>query len=345
MRVLILTNAYPSEEKEYAGIFVKNHVDWFRKNTDMDVSVFSIKRSFTGLLGSIKKYLMSFLRFFMQLRKQYDVLHLHFLSPLLLLTFIYKLFHPSTTVFLTMHGSDINNLQNTFLIRFYRELIGCVDRIICVGQSMEEVVKQKLNRDVDHFLCAGINTADINPLGNDYNERDIDFLYVGSFYKVKGTDKLIEALQEIGSEDLNVVFIGSGNYQEEIKALENQVNLTVLDSLTQKEINQYYNRSKFFIFPSRSEGFGLSLAEAMYCGTPGIISNLEQLKYQVRNDHNGFVCEASTSDELGRLIKKAYNISAGEWAELSQNAMKSAKKYTIDHICKTLEKLYLNTRQ
>jgi glycosyltransferase involved in cell wall biosynthesis len=342
-KLLVLTNAYPSKEKRYAGIFVKNQVAWLRTNSDLDVSVFAIKRSFTGTFGSIKKYLIGFLRFFRQLKENYAILHLHFLSPLLILPYIYKIVHPGTTVFLTMHGSDIHKLENKLLIRLYRSLISCVDEIVCVGKSMEEVVKEKLNREVDHFLCAGINTGAIYPLNTSYSERDIDFLYVGSFYEVKGTDKLVKAFQKGVNNKMSIVFIGSGDYEEEIMQLKDEKNLEICNGLSQKKINEYYNRSKFFIFPSRSEGFGLSLAEAMYCGTPAIISNLEQLKYQVQNNENGYVCKRTTAEELSKLIAKAHKTKADKWQRLSKNAMLSSLDYTIESVGESLKELYTNT--
>ncbi|SMO87597.1 glycosyltransferase family 4 protein [Fodinibius sediminis] len=340
LKVLVITNAYPSEEKKYAGIFVKNQVEWLQHNSDFIIQVFALKRSFTGLLGSIKKYIMCYLRFLKQVRKHYDILHLHFLSPLIILPFVYKIFHPSAKVFLTMHGSDINNLENKLLIRLYRKLISCVDEIICVGRSMEESVNNKLHREVNYFLCAGINTDAIYSLHKPYDERDIDFLYVGSFYKVKGTDKLIEAFKMVNHDKMKIVFIGSGHFQDEIGELRRERNLSVQDDLTQDEINEYYNRSKFFIFPSRSEGFGLSLAEAMYCGTPGIISNLKQLKHQVTDGYNGYVCKQTTTSELAKIIVKALEMESDVWKLMSRNAMKEAQKYSIDSVGKTLKKMY-----
>ena len=202
-----------------------------------------------------------------------------------------------------MHGSDINRLENKVLILIYRHTVRKVDSIICVGKTMKSAVTEKLNRNPDYFLSAGINSSVIHPLGKSYEERDIDLLYVGSFYDIKGVDLLIEALNELANENLKVVFIGSGNYGKELEQLSDTIDLQVLNSLGQKEINSFYNRSKFFVFPSRSEGFGLSLAEAMYCGTPGIISDLKQLKCQVKDGWNGYVCENTTPGRLAKVIE------------------------------------------
>lgn len=341
--VLILTNAYPSSEKKYAGVFVKNQVDWLSDNTDLDVEVLAIKRSFTSAFGSVKKYLTIYLRFLAYLKNKYDVLHIHFLSPLLILPCLYKIFYPSSRVILTLHGSDINNLENKFLLKVYRVLIRSVDKIICVGQSMETVVKSKLDRDVDHFLCAGINTSAIQRQDKSYSDRDIDFLYVGSFYKVKGFDRLIEALDMIKNEGFKAVLIGSGNYKNELEDLANRIDLTVIHGLEQKEVSKYYNESRFFVFPSRSEGFGLSLAEAMYCGTPAVISDLDQLKYQVRDGWNGFICQDTTPARLAEILKEANRISPEKWATLSAHARKSAEKYTIDDVCRSLTDIYLES--
>jgi glycosyltransferase involved in cell wall biosynthesis len=163
---------------------------------------------------------------------------------------------------------------------------------------------------------------------------------VGSFYDIKGTDLLIEALNKFSNENLKVVLIGSGNYGKELNHLSSVIDLKIIDGLDQKEINTFYNRSRFFVFPSRSEGFGLSLAEAMYCGTPGIISDLEQLKYQVTEGWNGYIFQNTTSQSLANVIKKATSISSEKWDELSQNARKRTEEYTLDHVCSSLQRIY-----
>lgn len=339
-KLLVITNAYPSEEKKYAGVFVKNQVEWLRQNTALDVSVYYLEREFTSFFGSIIKYCSSIFNFSHHLVKEYHVVHVHFLSPLIILAFLYKLLHPSCHTVITMHGSDINFLNNKALIYIYRYLSTRIDTIICVEESMRDKVKKKLKKNVDYIICAGINTENIQNNNLAYPKRDIDYLFVGSFYHVKGIDRIIDALTKINTNNSNFVFIGSGRYLEELQKLQIKKDLKIIGGVNQNELNEYYNRSKFLICPSRSEGFCMVLAESMYCGTPAIVSDIEQFKHLVRNKWNGFICENTNVANLARLMEETQNLSVKEWNRLSSNASKTMSPFTLEKVGRALEKIY-----
>src|SRR5690625_2253706 len=166
--ILIISNAYPSEQKKYSAIFVKNQFDWLRANTAFDIEIFFMKRIFTSKFGSVIKYLKSYAKFLSYFRKQFDVIHIHFLSPMILLPYIYKSFHPETKIILTMHGSDIYKLENPLLKSIYRRLVKRIDTVICVGEAMKDEVFHKLNKKTDFILSAGINNQLIKPLNKSF---------------------------------------------------------------------------------------------------------------------------------------------------------------------------------
>lgn len=95
---------------------------------------------------------------------------------------------------------------------------------------------------------------------------------VGSFTPVKGMDQLIKAFAMIASKypDWSVDIYGSGQekgYLEELIAkynLQNQVFLFApVDHISEKLVE-----ASIYAFPSRSDGFGLVITEAMECGLP-----------------------------------------------------------------------------
>lgn len=97
---------------------------------------------------------------------------------------------------------------------------------------------------------------------------------VGSFTPVKGMDQLIKAFAMIASKypGWSVDIYGSGQekgYLEELIAkynLQNQVYLFTPVS----HINEKLIEASIYAFPSRSDGFGLVITEAMECGLPTV---------------------------------------------------------------------------
>jgi glycosyltransferase involved in cell wall biosynthesis len=88
-------------------------------------------------------------------------------------------------------------------------------------------------------------------------------LFVGRFVYKKGFTKVLAAR----SSNYQLVFAG-GNATE-----ENSEDVVFVGKLHPDEIVQVYQAADIFILPSESEGFPLSIQEAMSCGLPIISTN------------------------------------------------------------------------
>ncbi len=103
-------------------------------------------------------------------------------------------------------------------------------------------------------------------------------LYVGNFYPHKNVESLIRSLQFV-SKDLKLVLVGpDGYFLNRIKSLINELHVSdqvifFPDAVT-ADMVYLYKHAKALVQPSREEGFGLPLIEALYFGTPVIASNI-----------------------------------------------------------------------
>lgn len=104
-------------------------------------------------------------------------------------------------------------------------------------------------------------------------------LYVGTLEPRKGIDTLIDAFAEmVGRHPHHLLLAGKrGWYWEPIlrrvaeRRLEDRVRF--LDYVAEGDLPALYASASVFAFPSRYEGFGLPVLEAMACGTPVVCSN------------------------------------------------------------------------
>src|SRR5690625_2743159 len=262
MNILLISNGYPSNELPFGSIYVKNHYERLKKIPGYTVEKHVILRKNTSFFGSLVKYFWCFINFAVKMPKNYDVIHVHYLSPLYLLPYFYKLRKPGCRIVVTFHGSDINELRNSSLIKFYQRLFKKNDVSIAVGEELKKRAETLLKINVDYVLPAGFNDAIFYDKGILYEERDIDFLYVGSFLPVKGLHTVIEAVKKLNDTDIKFVFVGTGELETELKKLSEHYNVDVIQGLPQEKLNDIYNRARFFMLPSRKEGFGLALTEA-----------------------------------------------------------------------------------
>ena len=77
--------------------------------------------------------------------------------------------------------------------------------------------------------------------------------------------------------------------------------------VSDKELNKLYNSSKFVLLPSKAEGIGLPMIEAMICGSiPVACSDNETAKEFLPKD---FICDPNVKSILLHInkLKQEYN--------------------------------------
>lgn len=340
MKILIVTSMYPSPQKKYSGIFVKNQYERLQKlmKEGEEIELFYMKRTFTSMLGSIKKYVLAFFRFIPYFFKKYDVIHLHSFFPLIFVTWLYKVFYPKTKLVVTFHGTDVNQqvtAKNKKLMRFFSKNI---DVTIPVGKEVARNVSEKLNLPIGKILPVGVD-SDVF-----YSEKDTekiyDYLFVGSFILRKGVDFLIESIKNL-SPDIRFCIAGSGELKPGLDQLiADGYSIELKGEQTHEELRKLYNQAKFFVLPSRSEGFATVIIEAMYSGTPVITSNIPQFVEQVTDGENGFMFPLDSPEKLTGLLGNQMDISTSQYQTMALNAENSFKNISLQAVCDELMEIY-----
>ena len=338
-KVLFISNMYPSKQKPYAGIFVRNHVEFFINHySDIFLtSKYVMQRKFTGKLGSIFKYLMFWIGFSKHLFKKYDIIHIHYIFPNLVLGYIYKIFHPNSKLYITLHGKDITVQypQYKFLLKLF---VSKIDVLIPVGKTLNALSEKYFPTTYKIVLPVGVDDLKFKNLAGIV--KKYDFIFVGSFINRKGVDYLIDALKAINKYKFNVLFIGSGDLKKDILLIDNH-KIEILENLSQNEINKYLNMSKWFVLPSRNEGFPTVTIESFYAGTPVIGSNILQIQEQIVDSVNGFMFDVENVEDLQDNLLKAYQISANDYNKMANNALNSFRDISLSNICEKIKNSYL----
>ncbi|MDU9048763.1 MAG: glycosyltransferase family 4 protein [Candidatus Electrothrix sp. Rat3] len=340
-RLLIISNTYPSKEKPYAGIFVKNHINELNRRGNYVVTSFVMHRKFTSPLGSIIKYTKAALRFIPLLFQSFDLIHLHFFYPLIWIVFIYKLFRPETPVMVTFHGSDLHSrFKGRFSNLLHRYALRKINFVHCVGKDLAD----------EFFDVFGYNASLIIPMGIDrkiFNTKSkinlarkkFDFIFVGSFLEGKGINLLVTAIS-ILSKKIRYCFIGSGKEEYLIRKCAKTHQITIHNNYSQNDIAPILHQSKFLILPSKYETFGLVVSEALYCGVPCIVSNIGGLRGQVEDLVNGLLIRSLDLKEITLVMQRALSMSGLEYSNMCQNAENSNYSYSLEKVIDQMEGVY-----
>jgi glycosyltransferase involved in cell wall biosynthesis len=339
LRILIISNMYPSIEKPYAGIFVKNQYEYLKVLPGLQIDLIYMQRTFTGMTGSIMKYLAFYFRFLPCIFKSYDVIHVHAFAAHFFLAYQYKFFHPKTKIIVTFHGSDYKNfIGNSLASKIYLSFAKKIDCVLAVGIQELKYIKQYIQPKDSKVLCAGVDATKFFQIKAAVKEYD--FLFIGSFYKHKGVDIFIDAIKLMDDKSLRFCFVGSGEYLEDIKSLQKNYNISIFLNIDHDKLVELYNKAKFLVMCSRLDAFGLVVTESMYSGTPVIIAPTGGLLDQVVDSFNGYILKENTPNDLAIEMKKASKVSAEDYKILCENALKSNKQFSLQNVCSELVALY-----
>jgi glycosyltransferase involved in cell wall biosynthesis len=133
-------------------------------------------------------------------------------------------------------------------------------------------------------------------------------LYLGVLTARKNVQLLLDVMAQLVPEraDLVLVIGGAGPLAQTLqsyvaqKGLQEQVKFA--GYIAEADKIAYYNLADVFVFPSRLEGFGMVVAEAMACGIPVVTSNAASLPEVV--GEAGLLADPTRVDEFAAQIMR-----------------------------------------
>lgn len=220
-----------------------------------------------SLLGKIRKH-----------RQEISGISAHFATTYGFVAYLAKkLYKISYTV--TCHGSDILLNLDKFPHKILtRKALENADEIIVVSEAL----KQKI-------LETGITNQTIKVVVNQPREefrrtktgKKKQIICVGTLYERKGQDRLVDAFGKIAKDypDHKLVLVGRMTDKVFKRKLDWLIRYYHIQNRVEflgerDDVYNLLNESELFVLPSRSEGYGLALAEALACGLPCIASNV-----------------------------------------------------------------------
>ncbi|MGQ9650475.1 MAG: glycosyltransferase family 4 protein [Phycisphaerae bacterium] len=128
----------------------------------------------------------------------------------------------------------------------------------------------------------------------------------GRLSREKGIDLLIEAAAIARRQGLPlfVVIAGRGNEQDSLARLASDRGLAGAVRFVSfvEDMPAFYSALDTFVLSSRTESFGLALAEAMACRRPVIATPTSGATRQISHLHNGWLLSGFERSELARAI-------------------------------------------
>lgn len=300
---------------------------------------------------NIKQITIPFPRLWTQIRLSWEVLRNKKINNLFIPSHLLPLISPKNSC-LTIHDVAWKHVPKSygFLSKLYLEwgtkfAVKHAKKII----TPSEVTKN----DLIKFYNADAKKINVIPLGFEKNKISVSenekntiienyFLFLGRLEHKKNTDTLIKAFSSFAENNKDVKLVLAGSTGRGGKEIINNIpeklkeRIIITGYVSEKQKHVLLKNALCFIFPSRYEGFGIPLLEAMSYDLPIIASNIPTSKEIAKE--NAWFFETEDSNELFKLMEKVINQNNKE--NLIINHQKTLEKYSWKKCAtKTLEVL------
>jgi len=116
-------------------------------------------------------------------------------------------------------------------------------------------------------------------------------------------------------------------------------NIVLLGKMTNKQLLEEYNKCDILLLPSRLEGFGYSVVEAMACRKPIVATNYSSIREIVKDKGNGYLCNSNDiNDFVGKIKITKRRLDNGE--NFSHNRDYVRGNFSLEIIAKKYNKFY-----
>ena len=229
---------------------------------------------------------------------------------------------------------------NSFIKKMYNKGLSKMDHLIAISDYVKETVIQKYNITNKNIsvINRGIDTEYFNqPISNTYkedfiNRHQIDkskkiILFPARLTRWKGQLEFIDVIKKITTESILVLFAGdtkNDSYTKQLREKINKSNLKdtckILGSVSQEDMRLLFDISDLSVsLPLRAEGFGRTISESLYSGTPVIAFNYGGAKNQLENLSNFFKSIPQDYVSLPNKIDLLLNLSGDQKIKILQN--------------------------
>jgi glycosyltransferase involved in cell wall biosynthesis len=242
---------------------------------------------------------------------------------------------------------DIIHNHFDFLPLTYSKLIKTPIITTIHGFSSERIIPvyQKYNENTYYVSISNSDRNDkLKYLATVYNGLNIDsftfnpspkeqLLFFGRIHPDKGTAEAISIAKKANKKLIIAGIIQDQNYfDNEVKPHLND-DIQFVGSAGPQKRNELMGESLALLHPINfEEPFGLSVAEAMLCGTPVIAFNKGSMPELIENNKTGFL--VTNIDKAVDAIENIKNIDREKCSEIAKN------RFSADTMAKEYLKLY-----
>lgn len=273
---------------------------------------------------------------------QADVVHCHsnnafkFCLPL-------KILHNKARYILTVHDTNLYSRYKRIDCIFHKLFLY---RIFAISEAVQKEIHDRGWKQAE-LVYNGVDVRKFEALPRRPNQLKTIICVARLQPEKKGQDILIQAIAELKEkrQDFQCWLAGEAPLEEpgSLHELERQVEVLQLERYVtflgnRSDVPELLAQSDIFVLPSRYEGFGISIIEAMLAGAAVVASDLDGPKEIIRNNQYGYLFERGNSSQLSEILNQLLDAPD---EEKTQRAYRYAvDRFNIETVIGKMRKLY-----
>jgi glycosyltransferase involved in cell wall biosynthesis len=209
--------------------------------------------------------------------------------------------------------------------------------IVTGSKSTQQVSSRVFKIKPPHLICYAIDTETFKPATIKIKQQPpYKLLFIGNQSIRKGFDLLPQIMWQLGSGFKLYFTTGLRNIALATDIPQSEC----VGALSTAELVQLYQECDALLFPTRYEGFGYAVAEAMACGLPVVASDCASIPELLEEGKGGFLCPV---DDVDSFVQKIRLLQA--YPELGQtmgeyNRLQAVKKFSPDRMAQEYMALF-----
>lgn len=213
-----------------------------------------------------------------------------------------------------------------------RRAVRRADLILTLSESARTDIERVLGIPASKIRVSYLGGPPLDPAPS---SKQPYFLFVGGTEKRKNLGAVLEAFESVDGHELRVV--GANTASPVHDERREQSGVRWLGFVDEEELVELYRHATALVFPSRYEGFGLPILEAMARRTPVIASNASSIPEVARG-----AAILVDPDDIGGLRDAMRRVAADEAlrAELTERGAEVVKSFSWDETARATVAAY-----
>lgn len=172
-------------------------------------------------------------------------------------------------------------------------------------------------------------------------QKKNDVLVVSRFHETsKRITYAIKAWAILNETKWNFKIVGFGKDRDLYQNLVTELKVKNISFEGKQNPISYYKDAKIFLMTSAFEGWGMTITEALQMGcVPIVMDSFSSLHDIIEHRYNGLIIKNGDINGMASAIRTLID-DEKEWLRLSENAIESASRFTIEKTTKKWKDLF-----